>query len=146
MPINESLNRYTGSLAAFDAEFTKYARVYANAMAPKADWATPELPRRATAEVISGYLKDYPNNYVALQRLAAAQVASKDFAAAKMTLTKLIELFPDDASSGRPYAALARIHREEKDAAAEKVALVKLASLSANDLDGLLRLCELTAE
>lgn len=146
MPINESLNRYTGSLAAFDAEFTKYARDYANAMAPKADWATPELPRRATADVIGAYLKDHPNNYVALQRLAAAQMTSKDFSAAKVTLAKLLELFPEDASSGGPYAALARIHREEQDMAGEKAALVKLASLSANDLDGLLRLCELTAD
>ncbi|WP_254507990.1 tetratricopeptide repeat protein [Anatilimnocola floriformis] len=146
MPINESLNRYTGSLATFDAEFAKYAREYANAMAPKADWATPELPRRATAEVITAYLKDHPNNYAALQRLAVTQATTKDFAAAKTTLKKMLELFHEDASSGGPYAALAHIYKEEKDAAAEKAALIKLASLSANDLDGLLRLCELTAD
>jgi tetratricopeptide (TPR) repeat protein len=146
MPINESLNRYTGSLAALDTEFAKYARDYANAMAPKADWATPELPRRATTEVITAYLKDHPTNYVALQRLASAQFAAKDWPAAKTTLAKMIELFPADGSGSGPYAALARIHREEKDAKAERAMLIKLAALSANDLDGLLRLCELTAD
>jgi tetratricopeptide (TPR) repeat protein len=146
MPINESLNRYTGSLAALDAEFAQYARDYANAMAPKADWATPELPRRATSEVITAYLKDHPNNYVALQRLAAAQFTAKDWPAAKTTLAKMIELFPEDGSGSGPYAALARIHREEKDSKSERAMLAKLASLSANDLDGLLRLCELTAD
>lgn len=146
MPINESLNRYTGSLAALDTEFAKYARDYANALAPNVDWATPEMPRRATAEVITAYLKDHPNNYVALQRLAAAQFTAKDWPAAKTTLTKMIELFPADGSGSGPYAALARIHREEKDAKSERAMLIKLALLSANDLDGLLRLCELTAD
>lgn len=145
MPINESLNRYTGSLAALDAEFEKYARDYANAMAPKADWSTPELPRRATAEAIRTYLKDHPNNYTALQRLAAAEFTAKDWPAAKATLAKMIELFPADASSGGPYTALARIHREEKDAKSERAMLAKVASLTANDLDGLLRLGELSA-
>lgn len=146
MPINESLSRYTGSLAVLDAEFAKYARDYANALAPKADWATPELPRRATSDVISAYLQDHPNNYLALQRLAAAQFTAKDWAAAKTTLAKMIELFPEDGSGSGPYAALARIHREEKNTQAERATLVKLAGLTANDLDGLLRLCELAAE
>ena len=146
MPINESLNRYTGSLAVFDAEFAKYAREQANSLAPKADWTTPELPRRATAEAITEYLKEHPNNYAALQRLAAAQFTAKDWPAAKKTLQQMIDLYPADGSGGGAYAALARIAKEEKDPKTERAMLTKIAALSANDLDALVRLSELSAE
>jgi tetratricopeptide (TPR) repeat protein len=143
MPINESLARYTGSLATLDEEFAKWARNKANELAPRADWSTPELPRRASVEVISTWLEEHPNNYPALQRLAEAQLTAKDLAAAKTTLAKMIELYP---AGGTPYALLARIHREEKDAAAEREALLKLAALTASDLDVFARLAELSAE
>ncbi len=146
MPINESLARYTGSLAALDAEFAKYAREQANALAPKADWAKPELPRRATAEVISAWLKDHPTNYAALQQLAQAQLTAKDLSGAKATLTKMSELFPQDASGSSPNAMLARIHREERNVAAERAMLLKQAALTASDLDMFARLGELTAD
>jgi tetratricopeptide (TPR) repeat protein len=143
MPINESLGRYTGSIAALDAEFTKYARETAEKMAPKADWTQPELPRRASAEVISTWLKDHPNNYVAMQRLAQAQITTKDWPAAKATLAKLLELYPDDASGSSPYVLLAVIHKEEKDTAKEWAALEKLASLAADELAAFERLTEI---
>ena len=42
MPINQSLERYTGSLDAFDAEFATYARGLAEQLAPEMDWNKPE--------------------------------------------------------------------------------------------------------
>ncbi|WP_425613911.1 tetratricopeptide repeat protein [Anatilimnocola sp. NA78] len=146
MPINEALGRYTGSIATLDAEFEKYAREQAKAMAPKADWAEPELPKRASADAISAWLKDHPNNYVALGRLAAQQLLAKDWKSAEATLNKMIELYPQDASGSGPYAILARVHREAKDTKQERAALEKLAALSASDLDMLTRLNELAVE
>ncbi|QDU29182.1 Tetratricopeptide repeat protein [Anatilimnocola aggregata] len=145
MPINESLGRYTGSIATLDDEFAKYAREQAKAMAPLADWTEPELPKRATADEISTWLKDHPTNYIALGRLAAQQLQAKDWPAAQATLTKMTQLYPHDASPGGPYALLARIHREAKDAKQERAVLEKLAALSASDLDMLTRLNELAA-
>lgn len=143
MPINESLGRYTGSIAALDAEFAKWARDQANELAPNADWSTPELPRRANVDVISTWLEDHPNNYGALQKLAEAQLAAKDFPAAKSTLAKMIELYP---AGSTPYVFLARIHREEKDVQAERETLLKIAALTASDLDVFARLSELSVE
>lgn len=143
MPINESLGRYTGSIATLDAEFAKWARDKANELAPKADWTTPEIPRRASVEVISTWLKDHPNNYPALQRLADAQLTAKDLSGLKATLAKMIELYP---AGGTPYAFLAQIHRDEKDVRAEREVLLKIAALTANNLDAFARLSELSAE
>lgn len=143
MPINESLARYTGSLAALDEEFAKYAREQAAAMAPKADWAAPELPRGANAETITAWLKDHPNNFPALQRLAEKQVQAKDWPAARATLDKLLEIYPGDASSNGPRAMLARVCRETNDVAGEREALTQLSDRSANELEVYSRLHEL---
>jgi tetratricopeptide (TPR) repeat protein len=42
MPINESLERYTGSIKELDEKFSQYAQQRATAWAPEADWS--ELP------------------------------------------------------------------------------------------------------
>ena len=123
MPINESLARYTGSIAALDAEFAKFARDKASAMAPQADWSEPELPRRASAELIAAYVKDHPTKYAALRRLAERLIADGQWQAAKEPLTKMRELFPADGSENGPYALLAQVHRELKETKEERVAL-----------------------
>ncbi len=145
MPINESLARYTGSMEALDAEFAAFARKRAEAMGAKADWTTPELPRRATAEAIAEWLKEHPSNYAALRKLAEAQIAAKDWTSAQSTLNKMSPLYPEDSGPGNPYALLAKVHRATGDQKAERAALEKLASLTA-DLDALDRLSELAAE
>jgi tetratricopeptide (TPR) repeat protein len=146
MPINESLARYTGSLAALDAEFAKFARERAGALAPEADWSEPELPQRASAELITDWLKDHPNNYLALQRLAQAQVAAKDWNGALATADRLQKLYPGDGSSAGSHALAALVHRERGDKAEERAALDRLAALVDDDLATFARLGELAAE
>jgi tetratricopeptide (TPR) repeat protein len=146
MPINESLARYTGSLAALDEEFAKYAREQASAMAPEADWSKPELPRGANLEAITAWLKEHPNNYAALQRLAEKQLQAKDWQAAEKTLQQMISLYPHDASGAGAQAMLARVHRETGDLAAERKTLAKLAELSASELEVFARLHDLAMQ
>jgi len=43
MSINETLQRYTGSLDALNQEFAEYARQRARQLAPNAEWERPEL-------------------------------------------------------------------------------------------------------
>ena len=83
MELNDSLARYAGSLEALDTEFAQYARKRAEAMAPKADWSEPELPRRARSEMIAAWLKDHPQNYAGLARLAIQLINEQKWEAAK---------------------------------------------------------------
>jgi tetratricopeptide (TPR) repeat protein len=145
MPINDSLNRYTGSLAALDAEFAKFAKQRAEAMAPEADWETPELPRRAPSQVLAEFVKEHPTNYRALGRLAEQLIAEKKFDEAKAPLEAMRKLYPEDASEGNPLKLLAAVHRELKETELERAALEKLAALSADDLKAFERLAELAA-
>jgi len=146
MPINDSLARYAGSIDALDEDFAKFAREKANAMAPKADWSPPELPRRADAEMISQWLKDHPHNYQAMQRLAQQLIADKQWEAAQAPLEKMRELYPQDAGDGNPYSLLAQVFRELGENQKEQQVLEKLAELSADDVDTFSRLTELTAQ
>ena len=146
MPINDALARYAGSIGSVDEEFAKYARERAKNMAPGADWSEPELPRRANAELISAWLKDHPNSYPALKRLAEKLIAEKQWEAAKAPLEKMKELYPEDVSSTGPYRLLAKVYREVGEPAEERAVLEKVAELSADDLDVFARLAELASE
>jgi tetratricopeptide (TPR) repeat protein len=146
MPINESLARYAGSLEALDAGFAEYARAKAKALAPEADWSEPELPRRATSTMISAWLNDHPHNYSGLGRLARQLMNEGQWEAAKAPLDEMRKLYPDDESASGPYALLAEVYRELKDAPAERDVLERLAERSDDDVDMFARLAELTAK
>jgi tetratricopeptide (TPR) repeat protein len=144
MPINESLGRYTGSIDALDKEFAAYARKLAEGMAPQADWTEPELPRRATSDLIATWLKDHPNNYAALLRLAQQQMKEQKWEAAQQTAEKLRQLYPDDESATGPYGLLAEIYRGLGKHAEERAALERLAELSDDDGETFSRLIEIS--
>jgi tetratricopeptide (TPR) repeat protein len=146
MPINESLARYAGSSAALDEAFAKFARERANALAPQADWSTPELPMRASIELIEAYLKDHPDNYVALSRLAQKLVSEKKGQSALEPLKKMQSLYPNDASGSGSLALLARVYRELAEHEKEREALAKLADLSDDAVEVFARLCEITSQ
>ncbi|HEX5103234.1 MAG TPA: hypothetical protein VFV87_05460, partial [Pirellulaceae bacterium] len=144
MPINESLGRYAGSIEALDKEFADYARQHAEAMAPKADWSEPELPRRASAELIAAWLKDHPNNYAALLRLAQQQVNDEQWGEAIQTAEKLRDLYPSDQSAAGPYGILAAVYKELGKNKEERAVLERWAELSDDDTAMFSRLIELT--
>jgi tetratricopeptide (TPR) repeat protein len=146
MPINEALARSAGSLEALDTEFAKYARHRAEAMAPAAEWSEPELPRRANSDLISAWLKDHPNNYAGLAKLASQLISEQKWEAAKITLEKMRQLYPADESATGPFSMLAQVFRELGDADQERAALEKLAALSDDDVEMFGRLIELTSK
>jgi tetratricopeptide (TPR) repeat protein len=143
MPINESLGRYTGSISALDKEFAEFARAQAKGLAPEADWAAPELPRRADAEMIAAWLKEHPNNYPGLTRLAQQQISDKKWLEAKETLEKMRKLYPQDAGA---HKLLAQVYRETGENPAEREVLEGLAALTDNDVEMFARLTALAAE
>jgi tetratricopeptide (TPR) repeat protein len=171
IPINEALGRHAGGIEAIDKEFSEFARKKANQMAPKADWSKPEIfetaeakpgedpfasgeeeasPRRRTApapqvseEAIQEWLIKHENNYTALLALAKAQVAGKKVAEAKVTLEKLIELYPEHSGPSSPLLALAEIYRQEKNIDSERKLLSQYVSLTDDDLEAFSRLIEI---
>lgn len=163
LTVNEALGRHAGGIEALDKEFTEYAHRKANAMAPDADWSTPEFlerkpdeeagppsgrpraahPPQVSEEVVREWLSKHENNYPALLALAKAQIQGKRFAEAKVTLQKLAELYPNDASSSSPFNLLSGIYREEKNDAEERNQLERYVALTDDDLDAFLRLAEI---
>lgn len=145
MPINDSLARYTGSLEALDQEFAEFARRRANAMAPKADWSEPDLPPTANAVELAAWVKEHPQNYRALARLAKQRISEKQWAEAKAPLATMLELYPDAAGGENVYSMLAKVHRELGQQNEERSVLEKLAAISADDVDAFSRLMELAS-
>ncbi len=146
MPINEALARHTGSIEELDAKFAKYARAAANGMAPLADWSAPELPKRASLEVLDEWLKLHPHNYAALRQKGMQLLTAKRWADAKETAGQMLSLFPADESADGPYPMLARIHRELGEAAEEREALETLATMTDDRIDLLDRLTQVALE
>lgn len=146
MPINESLGRYAGSSELLDHEFAEYAREQAKNLAPGADFSQPELPQRATVEQLEEYLQEHPHNYAALNRLALQLLNEQEWAKAKVPLTTMRKLYPDDSSAAGGNALLARVHRELEETEAELEILHLLAKLSPDDVETFDRLTTLTAQ
>ncbi|HUY91963.1 MAG TPA: tetratricopeptide repeat protein [Pirellulales bacterium] len=145
MPINDSLSRYAGSLEALDKEFAEFARTRARQMAPEADWSEPDLPPTAGAEEVVAWLEKHPKNYAALGRRAKQLLDAKKWQEAKAPLEEMVRLYPEGVGAGNPYAMLAKAHRELGETAEERAALEKIAGLTADEPDALLRLMELAA-
>lgn len=146
MPINDSLARYAGSLDALDRDFAEYAIKRAEQMAPKADWSDPKLPAAAGASAVAAWLAQHPANYKALERLAAARIAEKNWQAALEPLMKMAELYPDNGGGSNPYAPLATVYRELGDVKQERANLEKLVSLTDDNVEALTRLQDLSLE
>ena len=144
MPINDSLARYAGSLEALDREFAKFAVARAKQMGTKADWSEPKLPAAAGSTAVAAWVKQHPNNYRALARLAAQLLAERQWQAARQPLEKMVELYPEDGSGSNPYTGLATVYRELGDTERERAALEKIVSLTDDNVDALNRLMELS--
>ena len=67
MPINQSLQRYSGSLPLLEKEFEQFARQQAEKLAPSLDWSDPDLPDRPGLPQVQQWLQQHPRNYLALR-------------------------------------------------------------------------------
>ncbi|MFN0056070.1 MAG: tetratricopeptide repeat protein [Planctomycetales bacterium] len=146
LAIHEVLERHAGSVAALDRDFSEYAQRRASLLAPEADWSEPELPRQATIETATAWVRGHPQNYPGLQRLAGLLVADRQWEAAKEPLSRMKRLYPRDAAADGLYALLARVHRELDERTEEQQALEDWVELTAANVAALDRLTELTAQ
>ena len=155
MPINESLQRYTGSLAALDAEFTEWIRARAKTTGESLDWTQPEAnaeldaqgnPKPLTPDQAIAFWQQHPNNYYALQVVAKVRIQQKQWAAAVKPLQQLLDEFPQERGAGSASRLLARVYREMGDIENETKLLRRIVSEQGNALDEVLRLIALNRE
>ncbi|MCY2963225.1 MAG: hypothetical protein NT069_06155 [Planctomycetota bacterium] len=141
--IHDALGRQAGSAEELDRAFADYARKVAESLAPDADWSEPELPLKADRSLLSNWVREHPQNYPGLLRLAKQLVADKQWEQAKEPLEAMRRIYPDDPGEESLYGLLARVHRGLSDLPAERTALAKLVALSPNQVAALDRLSEL---
>ncbi|MGC3967398.1 MAG: tetratricopeptide repeat protein [Pirellulales bacterium] len=148
MPINESLERRTGSIAGFDKAFDKYARGKAEAYGPKVDWSEEDLPKvpQGPAESIASYLAENPKHFLARLRYGRALLEEKQLDKARTVLEALVSDAPQWAGDESPYALLAQTHRRRKDIDAERKVLEQSAERSDDALEAYRRLIEMAVE
>jgi tetratricopeptide (TPR) repeat protein len=152
MPINESLQRYTGSLAALDAEFADWIRDRASRVGSDLDWSIPKRtddasaqPAISTPQQALAWWKDHPNNYFALQAIAKLFMSRGQWDAAIQPLEKLIENFPQERGANSALRLLAGVYRQTGDEQRELALLRQVVREQGNALDEILRLIELEA-
>ena len=146
LPVNDALERLTGSLAALDAEFLAYAREAAEAYAPGADWSVDDEELKAALKPdgtgLAGLLEKHPDSPGVLRLAAQQKIAQEKHADALPLLERLRRFEPDDAESDGLYAMLAACHRAMGNTDAEYAALGRLAEIGGNPVDALARLIE----
>jgi tetratricopeptide (TPR) repeat protein len=143
MAINEALIRHTEPLGRLDADFAKYARERAEALAPNATWEKPNLGRRADAEALANWLTKHPNNVPGLTLLAAQLVRERKYEQAIEVAERLREAFPDDTGPTSGDALLAAAYRGVGDEEKERAALEAWAARDADAATAFLRLMQL---
>jgi tetratricopeptide (TPR) repeat protein len=146
MPINDSLQRYTGSLAELDTEFAAFAETRAEGLAPDADWEEPEIPITAGLDRWQAWIKDHPKSFVGLQTVAKKLIEADRFEDAKAPLATLKAIYPDYDGADNAYALLARVHRELGENDQERQALEEWASRADDAVEAYLRLMELATQ
>lgn len=145
MPINDSLELRTGSLAGFEKSFVEFAENKAHDYGPDVDWQDDDLPPipQGPAETIAAWLQERPQHYRGRLVYARALMKENQFAAARKVLESITKDVPQWAGDESPYFLLAKVTRELKDAAAERQVLEASASRSDDALETYRRLIEL---
>jgi tetratricopeptide (TPR) repeat protein len=143
MPIKESLERYTGSITAFEQQVLQYARAKAQDLAPELDFAKVDVPTERTE--IPAFVSQHPTNYSVLRAAAEFLIQQKRWQEAKLPLRELFRRFPRDASTGNAAARLAEVHRQLAEAADEQQMLEHWANIDPDATPAYARLMEIHA-
>lgn len=147
MPINDSLELRTGSLAGFEKSFVEFAEDKAHAYGPDVDWQDDDLPPipQGPAESIAAWLQERPQHYRGRFLHARALMKENQFAEARKVLESLVKDVPQWAGDESPYLLLAKTLQELKETAAERQVLEASAARSEDALETYRRLIQLAA-
>lgn len=144
VPINEALAKHTEPIDALDENFSRWLKQQAEALGGRdVDWALPELSLDADSAAMAEWNREHPNSFFGLLGEGRALIAERRFQQALTPLEKAALLYPDYGEPGGPYILQAQAYRELGAAKQERQMLEKHLALSAEAIDGRLRLIEL---
>jgi tetratricopeptide (TPR) repeat protein len=143
LDINEALIRHTAPLGRLDAEFAKFARNRAEALAPEGTWEKPKLPPGADSQALAKWLEQHPRSVPGLMRWSRQLIAERKFKEALAAAKRLKEIYPDGIDAESSYAIAAAAHRGLAALAEERAALEELASRDPDAASAYLRLMEI---
>jgi len=144
LQINDALARHTrSSLEQLDEDFDTFAKEYANSVAPKATWETPDAEKLTDLGSALTWLNAHPDSVPALTRLAVELVRAEQWSEAVTPLEKLRALFPESIGAESPYAMLAKAYRELGKGPEEQAVLEDWAARDGDAWPAQLRLMEL---
>lgn len=146
IPIEVSIERHTSSLDQIDHEFHDYALEMARRLAPELDWEQYDLSAIRDdddPERLERWVEDHPTSIQGLTMLADQMVMKREFDKAKKSLTKLIELYPEQTGLDSAYILLAAIHRELEETGEERQVLEQYVAHTDDAKSALLRLIDL---
>jgi tetratricopeptide (TPR) repeat protein len=131
-------------LRQVDSLFDRFVHKKALKYGGQLDWQKPpsEILGSERADGLDQWLAEHPTNYWALTTQATRLVTGGQWQAAKIPLTKLIQLFPENTGSDNPYRLLATVHRSLQDTNAEMKILAEWSVRDAEAVDAYLRLMD----
>lgn len=139
--INEAIEKNTEPMSKLQADFVAFAQERAKALAPKLDWAKPtpdDLEKGKQA-----WYAAHPNNYYSLMSQAKDLFEKKEWALAKVPLSKLLEAYPEQIGPDNAYKLLAQAHHNLNEPELERTVLVKWAAIDPDALEAFERLMEI---
>ncbi|MGE5293847.1 MAG: peptidase MA family metallohydrolase, partial [Solirubrobacterales bacterium] len=146
--INTAIEKHAGPMEKIEKEFDAFARKRAEALAPNADWEQPSRQQLDPTDpnALARWRDQHPNSFWALGLHARTLIAEQKWDQAKVPLTKLISLYPDDVGQDNAYRLLAEVHRNLGETQPETQILGALAKLSPDAADAYDRLMEIGME
>jgi tetratricopeptide (TPR) repeat protein len=150
LPINETLPRHTAEMAQLEAEFIAFARSRAEALAPQVDWSTPDLAALLADEnsvaLLRDWINEHPHSLRGLTTFADQLIEKEQWDEARLTLERIIQLYPHYVGEESPLLKLAAIARALGETDAEHEALERYAAIDPDATEALLRLIELSRD
>ena len=144
--VDAAIERHTTSLGQIDMEFHDFAIEMARRLAPELDWEQYDLSAIKDdddPDRLERWVEDHPGSIQGLTMLADQLVTKREFEKAKKSLTKLIELYPEQTGLDSAYVILAAIHRELGETDDERRVLEQYVARTDDAKTALLRLIEL---
>lgn len=146
VPIDHALERNAVDLDQLDAEFRADAVELARQLGYGLDWETYDLSAIIDdddPERLDRWLEEHPTSLVGLLAKAKQAIQSRKWDDAVAPLKKLISLYPEQTGTDSAYELLAAVHRQRRDAAAERAVLEDYVPRDDAPAEALFRLLEL---
>lgn len=144
VPLNDAIEvRTSSSLADLDDAFALFAREQAESVAPNATWEELDVPPRADSRAIAAWLDEHPQNFFAMQKLAAAYLAEQKWDDAVESAEQMKDLYPEYVGPQNAYEILATAYLKQGDTDAARGELESLASRDGSAIDAYSKLMDI---